>query len=71
MENPKELLDRISSDPNICFGRPVIKGTRIWVSLIFDFLASGMKEEQILSEYPQLNHDDIRAACAYASLQIS
>ncbi len=35
------LLDRISIDPHVCFGKPCIKGTRIWVSLILDFLASG------------------------------
>jgi uncharacterized protein (DUF433 family) len=34
-------LDRISIDPNVCFGKPCIKGTRIWVSLILDYLASG------------------------------
>ncbi|HEY7299300.1 MAG TPA: DUF433 domain-containing protein [Xanthobacteraceae bacterium] len=41
------LLDRISIDPNICSGKPCIKGTRIWVSLILDFLASGETLEQI------------------------
>jgi len=39
----EELLDRISIDPNICFGKPCIRGHRIWVSLILDLLASGMK----------------------------
>jgi hypothetical protein len=40
MTNP--LLHRISVNPNVCFGKPCIRGTRIWVSLILDFLASGM-----------------------------
>lgn len=61
------LLQRISIDPNICFGKPCIKGTRIWVSLILDFLASGMTVKEILEEYPQLTEDDIRAAIAYGA----
>jgi len=61
------LLDRISIDPRVCFGKPCIKGTRIWVSLILDFLASGETERQILAAYPQLQPDDIRAALAYAA----
>ena len=65
MANP--LLHRISIDPNICFGKPCIKGTRIWVSLILDFLASGMTVKEILEEYPQLTEEDIRAAIAYGA----
>ncbi len=65
MANP--LLHRISIDPNICFGKPRIKGTRIWVSLILDFLASGMTVKEILEEYPQLTEEDIRAAIAYGA----
>lgn len=60
-------LDRISIDPRICFGKPCIKGTRIWVSLILDFLASGESDAQILAAYPQLQPEDIRAAIAYAA----
>lgn len=47
------LLKRITVDPNICFGKPCIRGTRIWVSLTLDFLASGMTIEEILAEYPR------------------
>jgi uncharacterized protein (DUF433 family) len=61
------LRDRISIDPHVCFGKPCIKGTRVWVSLILDFLADGETAEQILSSYPQLSIDDIRAALAYAA----
>ena len=61
------LLNRISVDPNICFGKPCIRGTRIWVSLILDFLASGMTIKEIIEEYPQLTEDDIRAAIAYGA----
>jgi uncharacterized protein (DUF433 family) len=60
-------LDRISIDPRVCFGKPCIKGTRIWVSLILDFLADGQTEDQILAAYPQLQAEDIRAALAYAA----
>jgi uncharacterized protein (DUF433 family) len=60
-------LDRISIDPQVCFGKPCIKGTRIWVSLILDFLASGETEAQIIAAYPQLQPEDIRAALAYAA----
>lgn len=60
-------LDRISIDPHVCFGQPCIRGTRIWVSLILDFLAGGESEAQILAAYPQLQTEDIRAALAYAA----
>ncbi|MEP6520098.1 DUF433 domain-containing protein [Microcoleus vaginatus] len=49
------LLSRISIDSNICFGKPCIRGHRIWVSLILDFLASGMTFEELLEEYPGMN----------------
>ena len=61
------LMDRISTDPEVCFGRPCIRGTRIWVSLILDFLASGESETNILARYPELEPDDIRAALAYGA----
>ena len=61
------LLERISINPNICFGKPTIRGTRIWVSLILDFLASGMSIPDILREYPQLTEADVRAAIAYGA----
>lgn len=63
----EELLQRISVDPNICFGRPCIRGHRIWVSLMLDYLASGMTFEEILSEYPQLSIHDLLACIAFAS----
>lgn len=61
------LLQRISIDPGVCFGKPCIRGTRIWVSLILDFLANGMSIEGILAEYPQLTEKDVRAAIAYGA----
>jgi len=61
------LLERISVDPNVCFGQPCIRGTRIWVSLILDNLADGMAEAELLRAYPQLRVEDLRAALAYGA----
>lgn len=61
------LLERISIDPEVCGGKPCIKGTRIWVSLVLDYLADGMTEAELLSEYPQLSHEDMLAAIAYGA----
>jgi uncharacterized protein (DUF433 family) len=61
------LLKRISVDPNVCFGRPCIRGTRIWVSLVVENLAEGITEEGLLKAYPQLRTEDIRAALSYAA----
>lgn len=63
----QELLARISINPEICFGKPCIRGHRIWVSLILDFLASGMTTEEIIRDYPELNADDILACIAYGA----
>ena len=59
------LLELISINPNVCFGKPCIRGTRIWVSLLLDFLANGMSTDEVIAEYPQLAVEDIRAAIAY------
>ena len=61
MINRAELLKRISLDPNVCFGKPCIRGTRIWVSLIVENLAEGVSEAEFLQAYPQLQPEDIRA----------
>lgn len=61
------LLERITIDPAVCGGKPCIKGTRIWVSLVLDFLADGMTEIELLAEYPQLVHEDVLAAIAYGA----
>jgi uncharacterized protein (DUF433 family) len=63
----RELLSRISVNPNVCFGKPCIKGTRIWVSLLLDMLADGMSIEDILKEYPHLKREDVLAAMAYGA----
>lgn len=62
-----EYLNRISIDPGVCFGKPCIKGHRIWVSLILDFLTEGLSIEELLQEYPQLKREDIFACIAYGA----
>jgi len=61
----EQLLSRISIDPNVCFGKPCIRGHRIWVTLILDFLANGMTVKEILQEYPGLAREDVYACLAY------
>jgi uncharacterized protein (DUF433 family) len=61
------LLNRIVIDPKVCGGKPCVRGTRIWVSLILDLLADGMAEAELLAEYPQLAHEDVLAAIAYGA----
>ena len=63
----EELLARISVNPNVCFGKPCIRGHRIWVSLILDFLASGQAVEELLENYPGLERADILACIAYGA----
>jgi len=63
----EELLSRITINPEVCFGKPCIRGHRIWVSLILDFLASGMTTEEILKDYPDLAPEDILACIAYGA----
>ena len=63
----EELLARISIDPKICFGKPCIRGHRIWVSLILDLLASGATTGGILEDYPGLSEADIQACIAYGA----
>ena len=59
--------DRITSDPEVCHGRPCFKGTRVMVSVVLDNLADGATPEQILASYPSLQPDDVRAALLYAA----
>ncbi len=62
-----EVVQRISSDPEICHGKPCIKGTRIPIYLILSLLADGEEIASILQNYPSLVHDDIRATIKYAA----
>lgn len=62
-------IQRITVDPEICGGRPCIRGMRIRVKDILELLAAGTSHEQILNDYPYLERKDITAALEYAALQ--
>lgn len=62
-----QLLNRITIDPKIMVGKPIIRGTRIPVELILKMLAQGIPEEEILQGYPRLQLQDIHAALHYAT----
>jgi uncharacterized protein (DUF433 family) len=61
------LLDRISLDPAIRFGKPCVRGTRITVGDVLGYLASGMTEAQVLADFPDLAHEDVLACLAFAA----
>lgn len=63
------LLERITKDPEVVHGRPVVRGTRMRVADVLSLLASGASEAEILEDYPYLTADDIRACLAYAAAQ--
>jgi len=63
----EKLLTRISIDPKVCFGKPCVRGTRIWVSLLLDYLAAGQTIEHLIVEYPNLEKEDILACIAYGA----
>ena len=65
MDEP--LRQRITFNPKVMVGKPVIRGTRIPVELVVRMLAQGISEKEILQEYPRLQSDDIRAALVYAA----
>lgn len=60
-------LERITIDPNVRFGKPCVRGTRIAVGDVLGYLAGGMSEDQIVRDFPQLTREDIRACLAYAA----
>lgn len=63
----QDMLKHIWIDPARCGGKPCIRGTRIWVSLVLDCLAAGESFEDIVANYPGITADDIRACIAYGS----
>ncbi len=62
----EDLLKRITFDPGVLCGKPLIRGLRISVEMILELLAKGATWEEILEDYPQLEPDDLRAALLYA-----
>ncbi|MEG4963647.1 MULTISPECIES: DUF433 domain-containing protein [unclassified Microcoleus] len=65
MEN--QLLQRITLDPNICHGKPCIRGLRYPVEFILELLSSGMNAKEIIDDYDDLKHEDILAALLFAA----
>jgi uncharacterized protein (DUF433 family) len=63
------LLERITVDPGVVHGRPAVRGTRMRVTDVLSLLAHGASEAEILTDYPYLEADDIRACLEYAALQ--
>ncbi|HEY5911614.1 MAG TPA: DUF433 domain-containing protein [Verrucomicrobiae bacterium] len=63
----EQLLSRITVDPNVCHGKPCIRGLRYPVEFLLELLSGDMTPQQILADYPDLEADDLRAACAYGA----
>ncbi len=66
-----EVADRITVDPELCGGRPCIRGMRIRVSDVLDLLADGLSPEEIVEEMPDLKLEDIRASLRFASRRLN
>ena len=69
MEN--NFLDRIEANPNIMYGKPIVKGTRLTVEIILEKLGHGKTEQEIINEYPFLKSEDIKASLLYAAKALS
>jgi uncharacterized protein (DUF433 family) len=65
-----DLQSRITIDPNVLVGKPIIKGTRLAVEFIIDLLAQGWTNEEILRNYPDITLEDIQACLGYASASL-
>lgn len=66
IKNAKTMLTRITIDPEICHGKPTIRGSRLLVTTVLELLASGMTWDEIQADYPGLEPEDIRACLNYA-----
>ncbi|WP_373068547.1 DUF433 domain-containing protein [Gemmatimonas sp.] len=67
MATVHDYHERVVLDPDVRFGKPVVRGTRITVGDVLGYLASGMTEDEVLADFPQLTHDDLRACLAFAA----
>jgi uncharacterized protein (DUF433 family) len=67
MDAPTDYRDRIVLDPEIRFGKPVVRGTRITVGDVLGYLAGGMSEAELLAEFPQLCREDVLACLGFAA----
>ncbi len=61
------LLDRITIDPQICHGKPVVRGLRYPVETLLELMSAGMTNDEILADYEDLERDDLRAVLSYAA----
>jgi uncharacterized protein (DUF433 family) len=68
---PSSLVDRITIDPDVCNGRPVVRHMRITVESILDYLSAGETPEEIIRQHPMLEREDISACLAFASRLMS
>lgn len=62
-----DLLNRITLNPDICFGKPTIRNMRYPVEMVLDLLSAGMTPQEIIEDYPDIEEADIRACLAFAS----
>jgi uncharacterized protein (DUF433 family) len=62
-----DYLSRITIDPEVRFGKPCVRGTRLTVGDVLSYLAAGMSEDDVVTDFPQLTRDDIRACLAFAA----
>jgi uncharacterized protein (DUF433 family) len=67
----EELLERITLNPDVMAGKPVIQGTRLTVEYVLNLMAHGATEEEILNEYPGLEREDIRACLLFSAKSLS
>ena len=63
----KKLIERITLNPDICFGKPTVRNMRYPVEMILDLLSAGMTTEELIKDYPALEVDDIKACLLFAS----
>lgn len=61
-------LERITSDPAVCHGQPTVRGLRYPVETLLELLSAGMTTEEVLADYPDLEHDDLLAALEFGAL---
>jgi uncharacterized protein (DUF433 family) len=66
-QSPDTLLSRITIDPEVCHGKPVIRGLRYPVESILEYLSGGDSFEDVLAEFPDLERDDLRACIEFAN----
>jgi uncharacterized protein (DUF433 family) len=66
-----KLIERITIDPNVCHGKPCVRGMRWTVEIVIDLLSSGMSIENIIEDHPELETEDILACLNFAKLYLS